>query len=219
MASPAEGGKNGRVCSGRHARGIRYHSSGDINMQTDPSARALYVWGRWVWYYRFLALLVYATGLLLVGLYAPARDLARHPSIENIALLALIALLVGVWFLCAWITWRRGQSQVARIILFPESAAVVVQTLNFGSRRIPLTALSDFQYEETQTYHGEYGSTQVYEPTLTVQARGGLPLKIDMRGHILDEQTFKTIFRHCPNKTPATRPRRRKKRARLKVGR
>ncbi len=131
------------------------------------------------------------------------------------ALLALIALLVGVWFLWAWITWRRGQSRVARIILFPESAAVVVRTLNFVSRRVPLAALSDFHYEETQTYHGEYGRTQVYEPTLTVQVRGALPLKIDMRGHILDEQTFKTIFRHRPTKTPATRRRKRKKRARL----
>jgi hypothetical protein len=181
-------------------------------MRTDPSARALYVWGRWVWYYRFLDLVVYATGLLFLGLYEPIQDLVRHPDIGNITLLVLIAMLVAVWFLWAWITWRRGQSRVTRITLFPETAAVVVRTLNFGSRQIPLAALSDFQYEQTQTYHGEYGSTKVYEPTLTVKVSGELPLKIDMRGHILDEQAFKTIFHYPLTKPAAVRHKKRKKR-------
>ena len=176
------------------------------------SSRVLYTWGRWVWYYRFLALVVYTTGLLFVGLYEPARDLVRHPNMGNITLLTLLALLVGIWSLWAWLTWRSGQSRATRIDLFPENAAVVVRTLNFGSRQIPLAALSDFQYEETQTYHGEYGSTKVYEPTLTVKVRGDLPLKIDMRGHILDEQTFRTIFRYPPINPPAVRRKRRKKR-------
>lgn len=184
-------------------------------MHTDPSAQVLYVWGRWVWYYRFLALVVYATGLLLlVGVYDPVRGLVRHPGIGNIVLLALLALLIGMWFLLTWITWRSGESRAARIALSADSATIVVRTLNFGSRRIPLADLEDFQYEKFQTYVGDYGSTRFYQPTLTVKVRGRLPLKIDLQGHILDEQTFKAIFHYPPSTdTPSNQRRKRKKRA------
>ena len=173
--------------------------TGDINMRIDPSARVLYVWGRWVWYYRLIALGVYATGLLLLGLYSPARDLLLHPSIGNIVLFAILALMVGAWAVVIWITWRDGRSRVHRIILLPERAALVVRTLNFGSRLIPLSDLEEFRLADVQPDPSEY---QV--PTLTVDVRGGIPLRIDLEGHILDEETFKTLFRYSPPKQPAT---------------
>ena len=164
-------------------------------MRSDPSARVLYVWGKWVWFYRVIALVVYATGLLLVGLYYPARDLLLHSGVGDIALFVILALMIVAWAVVIRITWRDGQSRVTRIILLPESAALVVRTLNFSSRRIPLAALQRFRFADLKPDPDEYR-----EPTLTVQVRGGLPLKIDLEGHILDEETFKTIFHYRPTR-------------------
>src|SRR5262245_36418794 len=133
-------------------------------MSTDPSARILYVWGWWAWYYRFIALVIYVTGLLSVGLYFPARDLMRHPSFGNSLLLALLASIVGAWVLIGRFTWRDGQSRVTRITLLPGSTTIVVRTLNFGSRHIPLAALEDFWYQDLQP-----DATEYHEPTLSVQ--------------------------------------------------
>ena len=174
-------------------------------MRIDPSARVLYVWGRWVWYYRIIALVVYVTGLLLPGLYSPARDLLLDPSIGNIVLFAILALMVGAWVVVIWITWRDGQSRVNRIILLPERAALVVQTLNFGSRQIPLSALEESWLADVKPDRLEY---QV--PTLTVDVRGGMPLRIDLGGQILDEETFKKLFRYSPTMQPATEAKKRK---------
>lgn len=164
-------------------------------MPTDPSARVLYVWGWWVWYYRLIALIVYATGLLLVGLYLPARDLLAHPSLGNIALFAVLASLVGAWALAAWVTWRDGQSRVTRIILLPARAALDVRTLNFSWRRIPLADLEGFWFADMKPDPAEY-----HEPTLRVQVRGAAPLTIDLEGNILDEESFKAIFRYGPTR-------------------
>ena len=168
--------------------------------------RVLYVWGWWVWYYRFIALVVYALGVLVVALYFAAREVVLHPSFDAILLLLFLALVVGIWLLGAWMTWREGQSRVTRMSLLPESETLVVRTLNFGCRRIPLTALTNFRYENLRPDINEY---QV--PILTVRVRGDLPLKIDLDGHILDEPTFKTIFRYRLNRPPAPQRRKRKK--------
>ena len=167
-------------------------------MRADPSERVVYVWGCWVWYYRLIALVVYATGLLLVALYSPVRDLLSHLSIGHIMLLALLALVIGAWALVMWVTWRDGQSRVSRITLLPEEAALVVRTLNFGSRHIPLAALGEFQVADLKPDPSEY---QV--PTLTVEVRGGVPLRIDLGGHIQDEEAFNTIFRYRPARPAA----------------
>jgi hypothetical protein len=171
-------------------------------MRIDPSEQVLYEWGRWVWYYRCIALIVYITGLLLVGMYQPARDLLLRPSVGNILLFAIIALMVGAWALIIWVTWRDGQSRVARMILLPESKALVVRTLNFGSRRVPLADLHDFLYADLKWNP----ASEYRPPTLTVQVRGRLPLVIDLDGEILDMQTFKSVFGYRP---PARRRRRR----------
>jgi hypothetical protein len=158
-------------------------------MSTNHSGRILYVWGWWAWYYRFIALIVYGTGLLLVGLFYPARELVRHPSFGNVLLFAILVLIVGAWFLVGRLAWRDGQSRATRITLLPESASLLVRTLNFGSRRIPLADLEDIHYQDLQPDPAEYR-----EPTLVVKVRGGLPLRIDLEGCILDEQTFRAIF-------------------------
>ena len=165
-------------------------------MRTDTSARVLYVWGLWVWYYRLIALIVYATGLLLVGMFHQAQDLLLHPSMGNITLFALLALLVGAWALAIWATWRDGQSRVTRIILLPEQAALVVRTLNFSSRRVRLADLEGLWFADLKPDPGEY-----HEPTLRVQVRGGAPFTIDLEGNILDEESFKAIFRYRPTRT------------------
>src|SRR5262249_19363243 len=165
-----------------------------------------YIWGWWAWYYRFIALVVYVTGLLSVGLYFPARDLICQPSFGNILLFALLVSIVGAWVLLGRLTWRDGQSRVTRIVLLPGSAAILVRTLNFGSRHIPLAALEDFRYQDLQP-----DATEYYEPTLSVQVRGGLPLRIDLGGHVLDEQAFKTIFR-SPKTPPANQRKKGKRR-------
>jgi hypothetical protein len=114
----------------------------------------------------------------------------------NIALFALIALLVGAWALAVWVTWRDGQSRVARIILLPKHAALVVRTLNFSSRLIPLADLEGFWFADLTPDPAEY-----HEPTLRVQVRGGLSITIDLEGNILDEESFKAIFRYEPTRT------------------
>src|SRR5215471_5912466 len=107
-------------------------------MSPDSSARMLYCLGWWTWYYRVIALIVYATGLLLAGFYYPALDLLQRPSFGNVLLFALIAAIVLAWVLVGRLAWRDGQSRVTRIILLPGGEAIQVHTLNFGSRQIPL---------------------------------------------------------------------------------
>lgn len=163
-------------------------------MSTDPSARTLYVWGWWAWYYRAIALVVYVTCLLLVGLYFPARDLLRQPSFGNLLLFALLSSIAVVWVLLTRMTWRDGQSRATRIDLTAANDAIHVRTLNFGSRHIPLADLENVQYYDLKPDGAEY-----QEPTLSVHVRGGRPLSVDLEGRILDEQTFKTIFRMPKN--------------------
>jgi len=155
--------------------------------------------GWWSWYYRVIALIVYATGLLLVGFYYPARDLLQRPSFGNVLLLALIAAIVVAWILVGRLAWRDGQSRVTRIILLPGSEAIQIHTLNFGSRQIPLNDLEDFKYQDLTPDAAEYQA-----PSLTVRVRRGPPLRIDLGGRILDEPTFRTIFR-SPETLPGNR--------------
>lgn len=74
-----------------------------------------------------------------------------------------------------------------------------MRTLNFGSRFIPLSALEESRLADVDPDPSEY---QV--PALTVDVRGGRQLRIDLEGHILDEETFNTLFRYSPTKQPAT---------------
>jgi len=162
-------------------------------MSTDSSARVLYCLGWWTSYYRVIALIVYATGLLLVGFYYPARDLLQRPSFGNVLLLALIAAIVVAWILVGRLAWRDGQSRVTRIILSPGGEAIRIHTLNFGSRNIPLGDLEDFKYQDLTPDAAEYQA-----PSLTVRVRTGPPLRVDLGGWILDEPTFRRIFRSPP---------------------
>src|SRR5262245_56342832 len=117
-------------------------------MSADPSERVVYDWGWRVWYHRLIALIVYATGLLLVGLCFPARDLLLSPNTGNIVLLVIVIAVIVAWALVIRITWRDGQSRVSRITLLPEMSALEVRTLNFGSRLIPLAALKGFHFAD-----------------------------------------------------------------------
>jgi hypothetical protein len=176
------------------------------------TARLLYVWGRWVWYYRALALVVYATGVLIIlGFAAPVSDYLRNPTPVNVLLLFLVIVLAAMWCLWAWVTWRTGQSRANRIYLDLEAKELVMTTLNFGKRSIPLAALRRAEFTPTQTYvnpHG-IGSTRYYEPTLTVPVEDGLPIRIDLQGRIVDEEAFKELFGFDPQ-NPNTRLRRKR---------
>ena len=166
-------------------------------MRTDPSDRVLYDWGWRAWYHRLIALTVYATGLLLVGFFYPARNLLLQPDIGNIVLLVILAALVAAWILVIRITWRDGQARVSRITLLPEKEALLVRTLNFGSRLIPLAALVKFHFADLKPDMSEYRV-----PELTVVVRGERKLRIDLEGRILDEEAFNTIFRYRRPKPP-----------------
>jgi hypothetical protein len=162
-------------------------------MPTDSTSRVVYVWGWWVWYYRFIALLVYLTGLLLVGLCYSAWDLLRDPGVVNIGLFLILALLVGAWVWVIRLTWRDGQSRVSRIAFLPEGQVLVARTLNFRTRRIYLADLESIQYQDLRPDPSEYR-----EPILTIKVRQSLPLRIDLEGHILDKQFFRSTFRYRP---------------------
>jgi hypothetical protein len=114
-----------------------------------------------------------------------AQDFARHPSIRGVGAI----LFQGLFFLIVWVFWRYLQSRATRIIFFPDRALLIVRTLNFTSRRIPIETLEDVRYEEESN-----SETDARIPLLRVQARGGMPIKIDLEGRILDEEAFKAIF-------------------------
>jgi hypothetical protein len=173
-------------------------------MQTDPSRQVLYVWGWRVWCRRFLSLIIYATAVLAsLMVYESAQQLARQPGLRNLVQCAFAAALLGAWLLGAWVAWRAGQSRVTRIALSPDRA-LVVRTVNFTSRRIPLTTLGDVEYERSRpSTDGE-----VHVPLLTVEVRGGLPIEMDLRGQILDEQQFEAAFYYRATRPPATKRRR-----------
>ncbi len=168
-------------------------------IRTNSAAKPLYVLGWLAWCYRLPALMVYAlVPLVLVSAYYLAQDLVRQPGVNNVG----AALVLGLFFLIVWAMWRSLQAQAARIILFPDRALLLVRTLNLTSRRIPLAALETVQYEEEES-----SEVNARIPVLTVQVRGGLPIKIDLGGRILDEQAFKALF-HCHSllKSPVRSP-------------
>ena len=169
-----------------------------MKVGTDPTERVLYDWGWRAWYHRLIALTVYATGLLLMGFFFPARNLLLQPDIGNLVLLAILVVLVTAWILVIRITWRDGQARVSRITLLPEKEALLVRTLNFGSRLIPLAALVKFHFADLKPDMTEYR-----EPILTVVVRDGTKLRIDLEGRILDEEVFNTIFRYRRTKPRA----------------
>jgi len=163
-------------------------------MRTNPSAQVLYEMGWWAWLYRIPALVVYAmVPPLLVTMYFSVQDFARHPSISGVGAI----LFQGIFFLIAWVFWRYLQSRATRIIFFPDRALLIVRTLNFTSRRIPTETLEDVRYEEESN-----SETDARIPLLRVQARGGMMIKIDLEGRILDEQAFKAIFHSRMSGTP-----------------
>ena len=164
-------------------------------MQSNPSVQVLYVLGWWAWCYRLPALITYPTvASILVMVCGTSQELVLHPSIGN---LVLVAFGLGVSFIFAWITWRYLQSRASRIVLLPDRALLIVRTLNFTSRRIPIAALENVRYEEESN-----SDTDTCIPVLTVQVRGGLPITIDLQGRILDEQAFKAVFGYSSSKPP-----------------
>jgi hypothetical protein len=100
-------------------------------------------------------------------------------------------LFLGLFFLIVWIMYRYLQQRATRIVFLPDRALLIVRTLNFTSRRIPIVALEDVRYEEESN-----SDTVVRIPVLRVQVRGGMPIRIDLEGRILDEQAFKAIFHY-----------------------
>lgn len=157
-------------------------------IRTDPSAQTLYVLGWRAWLYRLPALIVYAmVPPLLVAACFTAQDLALRPSVRDVG----AAFFLGLFFIMVWMYWRYLQSRATRITLSPDRALLIVRTLNFTSRRIPISALEGVHYEEESNSDVE---TRI--PVLTAQVRGGAPIKIDLDGRIPDEQAFKAIFRY-----------------------
>jgi hypothetical protein len=160
-------------------------------IRTNPSAQVIYVLGWWAWCYRIPALIVYAiTPLLLAAAYFTALDLVRDLSIKDIAagfILVQVFILIPMY-------WRYLQSRAIRIVFSPDSALLIVRTLNFTTRRIPLTALENACYEEESN-----SDTDARIPVLKVDVRGGLPIKIDLDGRILDERAFKALFNYSPH--------------------
>jgi len=155
-------------------------------MRVNPSAQTLYALGWWAWIYRLPALIAYAmVPPLLVAMYFTVQDLARHPSISGVGAI----IFQGLFFLIAWMFWRYLQSRAARIIYLPDRALLIVRTLNFTTRRIPIANLEDVRYEEELN-----SETDARIPLLRVQVRGGMPIEIDLEGRILDERAFKAIF-------------------------
>jgi hypothetical protein len=167
-------------------------------MRNNQSANVLYVLGWWAWLYRIPALIVYTmVPPLLVAMYFTVQDFARHPGIRDVG----GALFLGLFFLIARGMWRYLQPRATRIVLFPDRALLIVRTLNFTSRRIPVTDLEDVRYEEESN-----SDTDARIRALRVQVRGGRPIMIDLEGRILDEQAFKAIFHYFPSKPPALKP-------------
>jgi hypothetical protein len=159
-------------------------------MRTNQSAQLLYVLGWWAWCYRFPALIVYAmVPPLLVAVHFTAQDLMRHPGIRDIGAI----FFLGLFFLLVWAYWRYLQSRATRIIHVPDRALLIVQTLNFASRQIPVVDLDDACYEEESN-----NETDASIHVLRVQVRGRLPIIIDLEGRIPDEQAFKAVFRVPP---------------------
>jgi hypothetical protein len=113
---------------------------------------------------------------------------------------------LGLFFLLVWALWSWLQARAARIVYFPEQAFLLVRTLNFTSRRIPLAALERVRYEEEKVN----SETTVRIPVLTVQVRGERPIKIDLDGHILDEPMFRKLLLGRFPRKPAMKTKQRK---------
>jgi|GEM_PF-7098489 len=179
----------------------------------DEQSQLLYVWGAWVWYYRALALIVYATGSFVVlMLLAVIQDYQREPGAGTFILIPLVLLLAAMWLLWAWVTWRNGQQKVSRLELLPDGQTLRARTLNFGTRYIALTDVTNVEYNtyEQHTSVNGIGSNQYYLPHVTVDVRNAQPLYIDAQGQIRDPEKFKTILRYDPDKRRVTRPKKRR---------
>lgn len=171
----------------------------------------LYRWGRWIWYYRALALITYITVLLaFIGFGDIIRDLLQEPTAANLLLVALSVLLLASCALWSWTTWLQGNRRVGWIALSTDQNMLTVKTLNFTIRTIPVADLGQITYSATQHYATPHyvGSDEVYEPTLMVDVQRAAPLRIDMQGHIVDEALFKAVFPYDPN--PRAVPHRKK---------
>src|SRR5262245_53713440 len=157
-------------------------------IRTKPASQVLYVLGWWAWCYRLPALMVYAmVPPLLVAACYTAQDLVRRPNIRDV----VSACFLGLLFFMILMYWHYLLSHATRIILFPDRALLIVRTLNFSSRRIPISALEDVHYEEESNH-----DIDVLIPMLTIRVRGRVPIRIDLEGCILNEQAFKSIFNY-----------------------
>lgn len=127
-------------------------------------------------------------------------------------LLAGAGLLAGAAL--AWLAWRESAwSPLAiglplalpALVLAPlvavridrvEPGHVLVHTLAFWRRRIPIAALGEPRYRS----HAQATSGSVHAPRMWVPVRGGLPVHVDLLGDIPDRAAFLATFA-----LPATR--------------
>lgn len=164
---------------------------------TDSPSHTIYRWGRWRWYYRGLALVTYATSALaLIGFGDIIRDLLREPSATDWLLIGLIALLLATCALWCWHTARQGQIRAARIDVSADGHTLTIATLNGTTRHVAVRSIRRIEYETMQEYATpeHIGDPRVYEPTLTVEIDGALPIRIDMQGQIPDPAAFRAIL-------------------------
>jgi hypothetical protein len=175
----------------------------------------LYSWGAWVWFFRGLALIAYGTGVMIIPLVNLLfRDTLQEPSFTNLLLLGLVILLLGAWVLWALITFRNGQARVVKLWVDREASCLIVSTLNFSRRRIPLEAIGLPEGDGAESFIADWYN----DAMLTVPVVGQGPLRIDLVGKVYDRALFKELFGRLPPDIPGPgrslgrrrRPRRKK---------
>lgn len=158
--------------------------------------QTIYRWGAWAWYYRSLALMVYGTGIFVIGGgYFVARDVAQRPAWDTILIATLWLLLIAMYALWVLVTWLNGQRRVVSITYSADEARLRVRTLNFGWRRVPMSAITSVAYEQWEQHVNQFSQMQnYYLPKVVIQVRDEQPLFIDMSARIFDAEAFKTLF-------------------------
>lgn len=182
----------------------------DVPLHARP--QEIYVWGAWVWYYRFLSLLVYGTGLTSsFALYIVVLAAIRAPSVGTLVLVPLVVLLAGLWALWAWVVWSNDRQRVVRLALLPD-ACLRARNLYGLSRIIPLADITAVEYSAYN--HHVNRATQLqeyYPPKLVVRVRAGPALQIDTQARFLDAAAFQAIFGFDPQQPQQRRGKYRKK--------